>query len=93
MKTLTFNTGRAYTEYGQRIAATKLESGPIVMVDIDRDIDYMFNALTMLTQAAIMWEYDHNLTIAPHDAGVSYEDYYAVLKQLRAAAAAVKDTV
>jgi hypothetical protein len=90
MQTLTFNTGRAYTEHGQRIAAAKLESGPIVMVDIDRDIDYVFCAPTMLTQAAIMREYDHNLNIAPHDAGISYEEYYAILKQLRAAAAEVK---
>ena len=89
MKTLTFNTGRGYTEHGQRIAAIKLESGPIVMVDIDRGIDYIFSALTMLTQAAIMWEYDHNLNIAPHDAGISYEEYYAILNQLRAAAAAL----
>jgi hypothetical protein len=36
MKTLAFKTGRDYTEHGQRIAATKLESGHIVMLDIDR---------------------------------------------------------
>ena len=90
MKTLAFNTGRTYTECGQRIAATKLDSGHIVMLDIDRDIDYVLGALTMLTQSAIMWEYDHNLTITPHDAGISYEEYYAILKQLRTAAAEVK---
>ena len=34
----TWNTGRHYTEHGQRIAATAVEGG-IVFLDIDRHID------------------------------------------------------
>ena len=89
MKTLAFKTGRDYTEHGQRIAATKLESGHIVMLDIDRHIDYIFTDLTPFTQAGIMKDYDNNVATTPHDAGVSYDEYWEIVNQLRAAAAAL----
>ena len=38
MKTIKFNTGREYTEHGQRIAAVAVEGG-IVFLDMDRGID------------------------------------------------------
>jgi hypothetical protein len=87
--TIAFNTGRTYTECGQRIAARRLESGQIIMLDIDRGIDYLFPAATKLTQNDVMRAYDYNETISPSDAGLSYEDYYSVLKELRAAAGEV----
>lgn len=84
--TIAFNTGRTYTECGQRIAARQLESGHIVMLDIDRHIDCMFTDLTEFNQTGIMWDYDHALCIFPSDIGMSYSDYYAVLADLRAVA-------
>ena len=89
MKTLAFKTGRDYTEHGQRIAATQLDSGHIVMLDIDRHIDYIFTDLTPFTQAGIMKDYDNNVATTPHDAGVSYDEYWEIVNQLRAAAAAL----
>lgn len=90
LNTIAFNTGRTYTEHGQRIAAHRLESGHIVMIDIDRHIDYIFTDLTPFTPAGILKDYDSNATTTPHDAGVSYDEYYAVVNQLRSAASAVK---
>jgi hypothetical protein len=37
-----------------------------------------------------MLDYDNNVTITPDAAGISYDDYYVVVNQLRAAAGAVK---
>jgi hypothetical protein len=84
--TIAFNTGRTYTESGQRIAARQLESGHIVMLDIDRGIDYMFPARVDLTQRAVMRAYDCNVIVFPSDVGLDYSDYYAVLADLRAVA-------
>ena len=85
---ITFNTGRNYTEHGQRIAAQRVESGAVVMIDIDRGIDYLLPISTEFTQRGVMSAYDHNRVIYPSDIGLSYEDYYAILKTLRAAAGA-----
>jgi hypothetical protein len=86
MTILKFNTGREYTENGQRIAATRLENGAIVLLDIDRHIDVMLPAGVELTQADVMLAYDRNWYIFPTEVGMSYGDYYAVLQQLREAA-------
>ena len=87
---ITFNTGRNYTEHGQRIAAQRLDSGHIVMTDFDRGIDYVLPASTELTQRGVMRAYDHSCVVYPSDVGLSYEDYYAILGPLREAASAVK---
>lgn len=89
MTILKFNTGREYTKNGQRIAATRLENGAIVLLDIDRHIDVMLPAGVELTQADVMLAYDRNWYIFPTDVGMSYGDYYAVLQQLREAAASI----
>ena len=86
---ITFNTGRNYTEHGQRIAAQRVESGAVVMIDIDRGIDYLLPISTEFTQRGVMSAYDHFRVIYPSDVGLPYEDYYAILKTLRAAAGAV----
>lgn len=44
MKTIKFQTGRHYTEHGQRIAAALLDDGRIYFVDVDRDIDGILSA-------------------------------------------------
>jgi hypothetical protein len=80
---LKFNTGRDYTENGQRITAQRIESGEIIMLDIDRHIDLMLPADIELTQKDVMWAYDHNVQIYPNDIGMSYADYYAVVQHLR----------
>ncbi len=56
---LTWNTGRHYTEHGQRIAATMLDDGTTVyFVDIDRMIDGHVPNGT-LERNAIMRAYDY----------------------------------
>ena len=86
MQTLGFNTGRTYTECGQRIAATQLESGHIIMVDIDRHIDVMLPAQVEFTQADIMWAYDLSMYVFPREIDLSYGDYYDIVRELTAAA-------
>ena len=83
MKTIKFNTGREYTKYGQRIAATQLKTGQIIFVDIDRRIDAMLPANVGFTQADIMCFYDISRYIYPNDIGMSYVDYYVLVEQLR----------
>jgi hypothetical protein len=86
MEILKFNTDREYTKNGQRIAATQLEGGEIVLLDIDRHIDVMLPVGVEFTQADIMWAYDLNMYMFPSDIGMSYGDYYALVQQLRDAA-------
>ena len=83
MKQISFNTGRSYTEHGQRIAARRLDSGAILMIDIDRHIDYLFPAEVELTQTSIMRAYDTENVIYPSNMNLSYEDYYSALRELR----------
>ena len=83
MKIIKFNTGRDYTEHGQRIIATQLEGGQIVLLDLDRHIDIMLPAGVEFNQAEIMQAYDHAWQIFPDSIGMSYGDYYALLDQLR----------
>lgn len=85
MEIIKFNTGRDYTEHGQRIIATQLEGGQIVLLDLDRHIDVMLPAGVEFTQANILWAYDLNMATYPNDIGMSYSDYYELLDQLRAA--------
>ena len=83
MKIIKFNTGRGYTENGQRIVATQLEGGQIVLLDLDRHIDVMLPAGVEFTQADILWAYDLNMATYPNDIGMPYGDYYELLGQLR----------
>ena len=86
MDTITFNTGRTYTECGQRIAARRLANGAIMMIDIDRDIDYLLPASVALTQRDVMRAYDNGVTTYPSEIGLDYADYYAMLADLRGVA-------
>jgi hypothetical protein len=62
---IAFNTGRMYTEKGQRIAATLLlENGGLLFVDIDRGIQAFVPAGRLpdgfsLTKADVMQVYDY----------------------------------
>ena len=65
-----FNTGREYTDKGQRVAAALLDNGDIYFNDIDRGIDGTIRAngltrddvvdLAIFTQRGIMAAYDSN---------------------------------
>lgn len=88
MQTIKFNTGRTYTEFGQRIAAAKLENGCIIMVDIDRHIDLMFPAEIELTQRDVMRAYDWDITTYATKEGIPYDKYYEIVSHLRSAAGA-----
>ena len=63
---ISFNTGRWYTEKGQRIAAQRLECGRVLFVDIDRGLDYVTAAPCELTQRAVMRAYDYNSTTSAY---------------------------
>ena len=89
METIAFNTGRTYTEEGQRIAAKRLDCGAIIMLDIDRGIDYLLHPTTPLTKAGVMRAYDVSDVVYPADIGMDYADYYTQLKDIRAAAEAL----
>lgn len=82
MNTLKFNTNRGYSEHGQRIAATQLETGQIILMDIDRHIDVMLPANVEFTQADIMCFYDIGCYVFPNDIGMPYGDYYDIVRQL-----------
>jgi hypothetical protein len=90
MKILAFQSGREYTEHGQRIAATQLESGHIILVDVDRHLDVMLPVGVEFTQADIMWAYDLNMYVFPNEIDLPYGDYYEIVRELGAAAGAVK---
>jgi hypothetical protein len=57
---LVWNTGRRYTDKGQRIAAARVPGG-IVFADIDRNIDgFIRDEHAAFTTTAIMAAYDRN---------------------------------
>lgn len=69
MQTLKFNTGREYTDQGQRIIATLQENGAIHFDDVDRHIKGLIEfpgftreevAQFFFNQSAIMAAYDKN---------------------------------
>lgn len=61
---IVFNTGRLYTEFGQRIAAKQTPEGGILFVDVDRGIEghvppaYVLEHNIKLTQDDVMDVYD-----------------------------------
>ena len=91
-KILSFNTGRWYTEAGQRIAAMQLDDGRVVFVDVDRGIRYATAAPCELTQRAIMRAYDYNETEHPSFDlfGGCWEAREVAIAELEAAARAVQ---
>ena len=69
MQTLKFNTGREYTDQGQRIIATLQENGAIYFDDVDRCVKGLIEfpgftreevAQFFFNQSAIMAAYDKN---------------------------------
>jgi hypothetical protein len=84
-----FNTGRCYTSAGQRIAATMTPDGGLLMVDIDRGIDYLLPASCVtlgftLTERDVLHAYDYQTS----DWRGAY-DHYELVRVLHAAARAL----
>lgn len=57
-KAISFNTNRQYTANGQRIAASVLTNDQILMVDVDRGLEYVLDC--DLNQSSIMAAYDRH---------------------------------
>ena len=83
---LAFNTGRGYTTHGQRIAATQLDDGRVLFVDIDRNIEYVTAEPCPLTQAAVMAAYDYDRTGSLYAAIPDYDARHRLVAHLQAAA-------
>lgn len=63
MKQIKFNTGRLYTEKGQRIVATLHDDGVVTFLDHDRSVDGEFKLCgDAFTQSNVMHAYDHNIS-------------------------------
>jgi hypothetical protein len=75
-----FNTKRLYTAHGQRIAAEEVAGG-VVMVDIDRNLDYFLPGC-LLTQTHIMDAYDWNRTGSIYQAVPDGETRRALILKL-----------
>jgi hypothetical protein len=88
MQTLKFNTGREYSAHGQRVIATLLDTGNIIMIDIDRHIDLMLLAGVGFNQREIMQAYDNAWQTFPENIGMAYTEYYDIVRELRALASA-----
>lgn len=87
---IAFNTGRAYSAAGQRIAAARLDDGRVAFVDIDRRLAYVILGEPELTQAEVMHAYDQNLGADVYIAMPDHSERERVLGELRAAAQAVR---
>ena len=83
---ISFNTGRHYSANGQRIAATKLECGRVLFIDIDRDITYATAEPCELTPRAVMNAYDYGLTQSHYMAIPDYEARTKLCNELEALA-------
>jgi hypothetical protein len=57
-KIISFNTGRHYSEKGQRIAAA-IHNGVVIMVDVDRNIDCAFPGI-QLDRKSVLEAYDYD---------------------------------
>jgi hypothetical protein len=60
--TIHFNTGRKYTQHGQRITATLHSDGQVTFMDHDRMIDgeFMLGYGEVFDQRTVMNAYDHS---------------------------------
>lgn len=81
----TFNTGRPYTEEGQRIAFTRLnKSSTVAFADVDRGIFGTITVKGFLNETTILRNYDNG----SYDTGLSFDRGfgYPQLRQLELAA-------
>jgi hypothetical protein len=91
---IAFNTGRTYTDKGQRIAARIFEEEPdgsnpvsiIAMSDIDRGIDGFYLIFDEMTQREVMTSYDNDLRVS---VDIDWDKRNALFAELRKAAAVI----
>ena len=90
MESILFNTGRQYSDKGQRIAAAIAPNGVIVMVDIDRGLDYALPEAS-LNQQSIMNSYDDPSlqTNVDYCFNNDYQVMYSFLRELNNLANAI----
>ena len=88
-----FQTGRWYSEHGQRIAWCVLSTGNVAMVDVDRGIDYVLLHRPDITPShgTVLALYDRNFT-SPYFA-LESKEARELEPALRAAALAVPSMV
>jgi hypothetical protein len=87
---IAFQTGRHYTDKGQRIAATRLDNGRALFIDIDRGIDGVTTDNDdNLTKHRVMtcYDYGHYTVVTENTTGLGYDELEALLATLRGAAA------
>jgi len=85
---IVFNTGRGYTDKGQRIAAKRI-GDRVIFVDIDRGIDYVTSGPCELTQRAIMRAYDCNETESIYSVIPDYSLRESVINELETMARSI----
>jgi hypothetical protein len=85
IKTLAWNTERAYSPKGQRIAARLLDNGSTVFVDVDRNIDGVIPVLcdaeftaSLFDRRYVMDAYDSNHYAMPWG-----EEHAETIRELR----------
>jgi hypothetical protein len=83
---ISFNTGRHYSASGQRIAATKLDCGRVLFVDIDRRLEYVTAAPCELSEHSVMRAYDYNSTTDAYSVIPDYEIRTKLCSELEALA-------
>lgn len=89
-----FNTGRAYTDAGQRIAWAVLESGHVAMWDRDRMVDYVLRIDGEPTNAKVLAAYDGVSHTNPNRRDVPYNEAdYRAARDLRPALSAAAENV
>jgi hypothetical protein len=79
---IAFQSGRVYAPHGQIIAATKLDDGRVLFIDVTRGLDYCTTAPCDLTVSAVMEAYDHNRTVRADMISGEYLYYGEMLNQL-----------
>lgn len=88
MEIKTFNTKRQYTAKGQRIAFAVLSTGNVLMVDVDRGIEYILACSP--NQSAVMAAYDDSRAYPrPGWNDAEYKESLRVMPDLLAAAKAL----
>jgi hypothetical protein len=86
-----FNSGRRYSEAGQRIAACEIQPGIVYMQDVDRGVDYILRC--ELDQYSIMHAYDRADVYAVYCSdldGFTYQDKQTLRDELTAIALTAK---
>ena len=78
---LTWNTGRSYTEHGQRMAAATV-SGGVIVVDYERTIEFYLPDCP-LDRNEIMRRYDSNDRMEYRPQGIEIGEFLVIREWLK----------